>query len=130
MRKSLFAASLLATAALAGATHAQNQAAPPAAAKAADKPQIGDFGFDTAGMDHSIKPGDDFTAFAGGIWQKNTEIPADRASYGMFHVLQDLSLDRTRIILEAAAKTPGDKIGDYYASFIDEAAADAKGIDP
>ena len=45
----------------------------------------------------------------------------------MFHVLQDLSLERTRTILDVAAKTPGDKIGDFYASFMDEAAVDAKG---
>ena len=48
----------------------------------------------------------------------------------MFNVLGDRSLDQTRIILDAAAKTPGNKIGDFYASFMDEAAVNAKGISP
>ncbi|PMY01088.1 peptidase M13, partial [Pseudomonas sp. MPR-R2A5] len=38
--------------------------------------------------------------------------------------------EQTRTILDAAAKRPGDKIGDFYASFMDEAAINAKGIDP
>ena len=134
MRRSVLVLSLLATAALAGASHAGKAPAKPAAKPAtnapADKPQIGTFGFDETGLDRTIKPGDDFAAFAGGDWVKRTEIPADRASYGMFHVLQDLSLERTRTILEAASKTPGDKIGDFYASFVDEKTADAKGITP
>ena len=48
----------------------------------------------------------------------------------MFNVLQEVSNEQTRNILDEAAKTPGSKIGDMYASFMDEAAANAKGIDP
>ena len=96
----------------------------------ANKPQIGDFGYDMAGRDTSVKPGDDFYDYANGGWEKTTPIPADRSNYGMFHVLQDLSLERTREILDGAAKRPGDKIGDFYASFTDEAAVNAKGIAP
>src|SRR3546814_2953116 len=48
----------------------------------------------------------------------------------MFHALQDLSLGRTRGILETAEKQPGTKIGDFYASFMDEAAVAAKGAEP
>src|SRR3546814_6241756 len=48
----------------------------------------------------------------------------------MFHALQDLSLERTRGILETAEKQPGTKIGDCYASFMDEAAVAAKGAEP
>ena len=135
MRKSLFALSLLASAAFAGAAHAEPKPANPAAdsataVAATAKPEIGDYGYDVAGMDRTIRPGDDFAAFAGGTWEKTTEIPADRATWGMFNVLQDRSLTQTRTILEDAAKKPGDKIGDFYASFMDEAAANAKGIDP
>lgn len=96
----------------------------------ANRPQIGAFGFDMAGRDLAVTPGADFYDFANGGWQKTTEIPADRASYGMFHVLQDLSLSRTREILEDAAKRPGEKTGDFYASFMDETAVNAKGIGP
>jgi putative endopeptidase len=81
-------------------------------------------------MDKSVKPGDDFYDYASGTWQKTTEIPADRASYGMFHKLQDLSLARTRTILEDAQKQPDSKIGLFYASFMDEAAADQKAATP
>lgn len=113
----LLASSLLAAPALA------QQAVPGA-------PTYGAFGFDTAGMDRQVKPGADFYDYANGGWEKATDIPADRASYGMFHKLQDLSLERTRAILEEAAKTPGSRIGDYYAAFMDERAVDAKGAAP
>lgn len=93
-------------------------------------PQIGSFGFDVAGMDRAIAPGDDFAEFTGGGWKRDTPIPADRSNYGMFIALRDLSQSRTRTILEAAAKIPGDKTGDLYASFLDERAAEAKGLDP
>jgi predicted metalloendopeptidase len=45
-------------------------------------PQIGTFGFDEKGMDRSVKPGDDFFAYANGTWIKNTPIPADKPAYG------------------------------------------------
>ena len=137
MRRSLIAVSLLASAALVGASYAKPAPkAKPAAAKkvvagkAQTGPKIGAFGFDIAGMDRSVKPGDDFAAFSGGTWFKTTEIPADRATWGMFNVLQDVSNEQTRAILDEAAKAPGSKIGDFYASFMDEAAINAKGVDP
>ena len=102
----------------------------PVAPADADKPQIGTFGFDMAGRDLSVKPGADFYDHASGTWAKTTEIPADRAAYGMFHVLQDLSLTRTREILDDAARRPGDKAGDFYASFMNEAAVTARGAAP
>ncbi|SFS10093.1 M13 family metallopeptidase [Sphingomonas jatrophae] len=93
-------------------------------------PQIGTFGFDEKGMDRSAQPGDDFDRYANGAWHDRTQIPADRATYGMFHVLQDLSETRTRTILEAEQGKTGSQIGDLYASFMDEAAAEAKGATP
>jgi putative endopeptidase len=93
-------------------------------------PQYGAFGFDTAGMDKSVAPGDDFFQYANGTWAKNTPIPADKARYGMFNVLDDLSKDRTRTIIEAQAHDPNSKIGNAYASFMDEAGIDAKGLSP
>ncbi|TXC71483.1 M13 family peptidase [Sphingomonas ginsenosidivorax] len=102
----------------------------PVAPKDANKPQIGDFGFDMAGRDTTVTPGTDFFDYANGGWVKATPIPQDRSSYGMFHVLQDLSLTRTRTILDAAAKTPNDKVGTFYTSFMDQAAVDAKGAAP
>ncbi|MES2045305.1 MAG: M13 family metallopeptidase [Pseudomonadota bacterium] len=126
MRRSILAASLLAATAIGGITFAKTQHV----AVPAGKPEIGSFGLDESGMDKTVAPGDDFVRYAGGAWEARTEIPADKAAYGMFNVLGDRSLDQTRTILEAATRTPGNKIGDFYASFIDESAANAKGIAP
>ena len=101
-----------------------------AQAGATAKPQYGTFGFDTAGMDRSIAPGDDFFGYANGTWAKTTQIPADKARYGMFNVLDDLSRQRTRAIIEEQAKQPNSKIGNAYASFMDEAGIEAKGLAP
>jgi len=114
---------------------AEPAANPPATAASA-KPKLGDFGVDLTAMDKSILPGDDFNRFVNGGWEKRTEIPADRASWGGFAILRDLSDQRTRSVIEDAAKTkhaPGsveEKIGVTYAAFMDEAAIEAKGATP
>ena len=132
MRRSPFALLLLAASGLAMAQTAPAPTTPKAAAAAAasDKPQYGDFGVDLAGRDPSVKPGDDFFDFANGRWYSAATIPADKASYGMFNVLDDLSRARTRTILETAAKRPGDQIGDFYTSFLDQGTVEAKGLTP
>ena len=96
----------------------------------APKPQYGTFGFDAAGMDPSIAPGDDFYGYANGTWAKNTPIPADKANYGSFAILQDVSQQRVRDILDAARNETGSRIGAAYSSFLDEAAVEAKGLTP
>lgn len=134
-RKSLFggsAALALAVSAVALATPALAQSA----AAADSKPQLGDWGVDVQGMDLSVKPGDDFYKFVNGQWDAKTEIPADRSSWGGFAVLRDLSDQRTRAIIEESAKqnapagTAAQKVGDFYASFMDEAAIEARGLEP
>jgi putative endopeptidase len=100
------------------------------------KPALGSFGYDAAGMDRSVAPGDDFNKFANGKWEENTPIPADRSSWGGFGVLRDLSDQRTRDVIQAAAAEKGaangsnQKVGAYYAAFMDEAAIEAKGLAP
>ena len=96
--------------------------------EAAVQPQIGAFGFDLVGMDRSVDPGDNFYRFANGEWERVTEIPADRSNYGMFTLLDDLSKQRSRAILEEAA--PDSRIGAFYVSFMDEAAVNAAGLAP
>jgi putative endopeptidase len=96
----------------------------------APKPQYGTFGFDTAGMDKSVAAGDDFFEYANGLWARNTPIPADKARYGMFNVLDDLSKERTRTIIEEQSKDPASKIGNAFASFMDEATIESKGLTP
>jgi putative endopeptidase len=135
-----FVAFALASTALMGcATQAPPPAPPPPAAPVAavaapealpPKPEYGTFGFDTAGMDKGVAAGDDFFGYANGTWAKNTPIPADKARYGMFNVLDDLSKERTRAIIEEQSKDPNSKIGNAYQSFMDEAAVEAKGLTP
>jgi putative endopeptidase len=96
----------------------------------APKAQFGAYGFDSAGMDSSIRPGDDFYGFANGTWAKNTVIPADKSNYGAFTALQDLSQQRVRDILDAAKDDPGSAIGAAYASFLDEATVESRGMTP
>ena len=93
-------------------------------------------GIDLAGMDKSVAPGDDFNAYANGAWLKATPIPPDKASYGIFTILADETRTRTRSLIEEAAKgtsagnADARKIGDYFASFMDEAAIESKGLEP
>src|SRR4051795_11657977 len=96
----------------------------------APKPQYGSFGFDSAGMDTSVAPGDDFYLYSNGTWAKNTPIPADKSNYGSFSVLQDISQQRVRDILDAAKDDPNSRIGMAYSSFLDEAGVEAKGLTP
>jgi putative endopeptidase len=105
-------------------------AAPAPVAAQAPRPQYGAFGFDSAGMDKSVAPGDDFFGYASGTWARTTEIPADKARYGMFNVLDDLSRERTKGIIDEQARDPASKIGNAYLSFMDEAAIEAKGLAP
>ena len=136
MTRSNMPSRLLATAALgalilaAVPAAAKEKAATAPAAETAAKPEIGDFGFDLNGMDKSVQPGDDFYAYANGTWAKNTEIPADKSNYGMFTALNDLSQTRTREILDAAKGDPNSMIGRAYASYLDSATVEAKGLAP
>jgi putative endopeptidase len=92
--------------------------------------RMGSWGIDLAGMDRSVKPGDDFFAFVNGTWAKTTPIPADRSSYGAFAVLRDLSEARLRQLVESYPAgdpaTGGDqaKVAALYRGFMDEAAAE------
>ena len=108
-------------------------AAPPAEAApapAAAKPQFGTFGVDTAGMDTSVVPGNNFFDYANGTWAKNTPIPSDKSNYGSFTMLDDLSRERTRKIIEVQQQDPSSKIGNAFASFMDTAAIESKGLTP
>lgn len=102
----------------------------PAPAPVRPHPQIGEFGFDLAGMDRNVAAGDDFYAFASGTWARNTAIPADKSNYGMFTALGDLSLTRTRAILDELRGNADSKVGRAYASYLDEAGVEARGLAP
>jgi putative endopeptidase len=104
--------------------------APPPPVAPVPQPQIGDYGFDETGMDKSVLPGNSFYKFANGQWDARTEIPADKSNYGMFTVLDDLSRERTKTLIEESARDPNSRIGAVYASFMDEATVEAKGLAP
>ena len=92
-------------------------------------------GVDPASIDHAVTPGNDFFNYANGTWLKTHEIPADRAGFGPAVVLIDKVNEQVRGLIQDAAKnaTPGSdaqKVGDYYASYMDEAGIEAKGIMP
>jgi putative endopeptidase len=114
---------------------APSQPAAPVAPAAPAKtgPEIGTWGFDKAGMDPNVPPGVNFYQYANGTWMKTTPLPPDKSNYGMFTLLADRSDERTRAIVETANGAPGSegqKIGDFYRTFMDEPAIEAKGIAP
>jgi len=97
----------------------------------------GKWGFDLTGRDTSVRPGDDFFAYANGTYIDRTEIPADRTWYGTVNILRDLSEGRVHTILEdAAAKAsshatgPAAKIGGFYKAFMDDGAVEALDAKP
>jgi len=108
----------------------QPQAGPPSP-KEASAPE---HGLDLAGMDRAVKPGDDFFRYANGRWIKATEIPPDRSSWSNGAILTELTAKRTAELIQEAAKgaSSGEakKIGDIYATFMDEDGIEAKGLAP
>ena len=94
-------------------------------------------GIDTAGIDPQVRAQDDFFRYSQGKWLSSVDIPADRSSWGAFNVAQENVEGQVRSIIEKAeqdkARKPGSdaqKIGDYYASFMDEARRNALGLKP
>jgi putative endopeptidase len=102
----------------------------------APRPAIGDFGLDLTGRDLSVRPGDDFFRYANGSWYDRFNIPGDHASYGAFYELDELSKQRVRAIIERAAAahaapgSPEQQIGDFYASYMDRATIESRGLEP
>jgi predicted metalloendopeptidase len=90
-------------------------------------------GVDQTSIDKSIKPGDDFWTYANNEWIKAHPIPADRSRYGKGAVMTEEASKRTVDLIQDAAKGgagDGKKVGDYYASYMDEAGIEAKGLTP
>ena len=110
----------------AGGGNAGAGAAKPAPAK----------GFDTANLDTTVKPCEDFNRYANGGWIAKNPIPAEYPTWGTFAALRDRNLESLHQILEAASKStsgrsPNDqKIGDFYASAMDMKTRDAAGLKP
>lgn len=92
-------------------------------------------GIDKSAIDPAVQPGDDFWSYANGNWKKSHPIPDDRSSYGVTAIVTEETNRRTVELIQAAAANakPGSearKIGDFYASFMDEAGIEAQGLKP
>jgi endothelin-converting enzyme/putative endopeptidase len=93
-------------------------------------------GFDIDALDRSIDPCVDFYRFACGTWMAKNPIPGDESRWGRFNELALRNREVLHQILEGvAAPNPKrsaleQKIGDYYASCMDENAISALGVKP
>jgi putative endopeptidase len=120
---------------IAPAQHAASSSARAPAIDPSRPIHYGIWGFDVAGMDRAVKPGDDWYEFVNGTWTKHTTIPADRTAWGGFAILRDLSEARLHKLIEgyapADAKNPDRaKVAILYRSFMDEAAAERADAEP
>ena len=92
--------------------------------------------FDKAGMDTTVRPGDDFFKYASGAWIKKTEIPASETGWGSFFTLYDDNQKNLHSILDDIIKKDHDKgsneqkIGDLYQSGMDTLAIEKLGYEP
>ncbi|RUL76845.1 M13 family metallopeptidase [Dyella choica] len=125
----LTAAMLTSSTVLAAAPGAEDNAPTAQAART-------DIGIDLKGIDHAVKPGNNFFDYANGVWVKNTQIPADRPGTGTFLQVYQLAEKQTsqliRNVAQAHAATGSNerKIADYYAAYMNEANIEKLGLAP
>lgn len=87
-------------------------------------------------LDRETRPQDDFYQFANGGWLDNTEIPEIYSGYTVYHQVNEVAEKALKTIIEDAGENPGEpgseaqKIGDFYASWMDEDTINSLGIDP
>ena len=111
-------------------------AAPAPEAAAPVKATLGEFGIDLTNADATVKPGDDFFKYANGKWLATFEMPADKARYGSFDALGEKSENDVKSIIDGFAATPPAagsnvaKAADLYASWMDEATLETRGVEP
>jgi predicted metalloendopeptidase len=93
-------------------------------------------GIDLKSLDPAIRPQDDFYGYVNGVWTRNTEIPADKSTWGTYIELRETAQGQLKALVDATLKNPGKagsdthKIADLYTSFMDEKARDAAGFKP
>lgn len=123
MRRLLAATTLAATALIAAPLIAQTAV-----------PRYLPWGLELADMDRSVKPGDDFFAYAEGTWLKNHPIAPDKSSAGYNAELPDEIEGQVRTIIEESAAHPttpiARKVGDFWAAWMDENGVEARGTAP
>ena len=105
-------------------------------AQSSKTPRYGAFGIDLTAEDKAVKPGDDFWTYANGTWNQRTQIAPDRASAGYGVILSDEAEVNVRKILDDMAANPaqfgatGRQVGDFYASWMNADAIEARGAAP
>jgi putative endopeptidase len=91
-------------------------------------------GINLAELDPAVRPQDDLYRHVNGAWIERTEIPADKARWGSFYLLAEEAEKAVRDIIEEAQSAPEGteerKIGDLYASFMDEETVERLGATP
>jgi putative endopeptidase len=96
------------------------------------KVTLADVGLEAGSLDRSVDPCVDFYQFTCGGWLAANDIPADRARWARFTALDEKNKAAIKVLLEEAAKgigatPPARKLGDYYASCMDETAIETAG---
>ncbi|BCW90549.1 Neutral endopeptidase [Alphaproteobacteria bacterium SO-S41] len=98
------------------------------------KAEYGEWGIVLSDMDTAVKPGDDFYMYVNGGWDKRVEIPADKSGFSDGTDIEERAEADLHEIAEGAktaeAGTLLRKVGDFYASYMDEAAIEQKGVEP
>ena len=130
-RHLLSAAALLLVASMAQAESTKSSA------KGAAKAPVLSAGIALEYVEPKVRAQDDFFEYLNGKWLKTVEIPADKSSWGAFHKLHDDTQPQLRAIIERSAAVKGARagseeqlIGDFFASYMDEARLEQLGISP
>lgn len=93
-------------------------------------------GIDLSHIDAAVRPQDDLFGHVNGRWLRDYAIPADRATDGAFRVLYDRAEEQVRELITGAASgsvadaTDEQRIGELYASFLDEESVERRGLAP
>jgi predicted metalloendopeptidase len=134
--KKQYLLSALTLALIASVSHAEGSGAAATKNTAAKSGQVLTAGIATQYIESSVRAQDDFFEYLNGKWLKTVEIPSDKSSWGSFMELRENTLPQLRGIIEnvasknAAKGTDEQRIGDFYASFMDEARLEQLGATP
>jgi endothelin-converting enzyme/putative endopeptidase len=85
-------------------------------------------------IDHTVKPGDNFFLYTNGAWINRTELPPDRTGFSAFSLVADRTSKQIALIIDDAAKsspapnTDTRRIADLYASYMNDAAIEKRGL--
>lgn len=93
-------------------------------------------GIDLNTLDPAVSPKDDFYGYVNGVWTRNTEIPADKSTWGTYIELREIAQRQLRALMDDTVKHPGKvgsdthKISDLYTSFLNDKARNGAGFKP